>query len=161
MAYCSRPALDRPEQIIKPDDEPCSTNKTMFQGFEWYCPPDNKHWQRLKKAVPNLAALGVTSMWIPPAAKAGWRGSNGYDIYDLYDLGEFDQKGATCTKWGIKAELVDFVETANLHGMAILFDAILNHKAAADYTEIARAIKVDPKGNGPCDICLLCLVFDY
>ena len=121
----------------------------MFQGFEWYCPSDHKHWKRLAKAVPHLAALGVTSMWIPPATKATHRNSNGYDTYDLYDLGEFDQKGSICTKWGTKEELLDFAETANSGGVKIIFDAVLNHKAGADFTESVLATKVDAKGSNP------------
>lgn len=84
-------------------------------------------------------------MWIPPGCKAGWHGSNGYDTYDLYDLGEFEQKDSRGTKWGTKAELVEMVHTANAHGVGILWDAVLNHKAAADYTERCLAVKVDPK----------------
>lgn len=128
-------------------DESCPTNQTMFQGFEWYCPTDNKHWRRLKKVVQSLATLGVTSMWIPPATKDAWRDSNGYAPYDLYDLGEFTQKGARCTKWGTKEELVEFVEMASSHGIKIIFDAVLNHKAGADHAEPVLAVKVDPKGN--------------
>jgi alpha-amylase len=86
-------------------------------------------------------------MWIPPATKSAWRDNNGYAPYDLYDLGEFDQKGATCTKWGTKKDLADLVKTANSHGIAIIFDAVLNHKAGADYAEAALATKVDPEGN--------------
>jgi len=130
--------------LIVTDDEPCAKNETMFQGFEWYCPSDHKHWLRLSKAVPSLASIGITRMWIPPATKAAWRGSNGYDIYDLFDLGEFNQKGSRATKWGMKQELVDLVGRANSHGIRILFDTILNHKAGADHTETATAIKIDP-----------------
>jgi alpha-amylase len=147
------PKLANP--LIVPDDQPCPENKTMFQGFEWYCPADHKHWQRLAKVVPDLAALGITSMWIPPATKAGWSGSNGYDIYDLYDLGEFNQKGMEATKWGTKEELTELVDIANAHGIGILFDTILNHKAAADHTETVRATKVDPHGRDSLRIRLL------
>jgi len=128
-------------------DDSCSINQTIFQGFEWYCPPDNKHWQRLAEAVPSLASLGVTTLWIPPATKSIWRDENGYAPYDLYDLGEFDQKFTTCTKWGSKEDLVKFVETANSYGIAVIFDAVLNHKAGADYKEVVKAVKVDPYGN--------------
>ena len=129
------------------EDEPCPENKTMFEAFEWYCPVDHKHWRRLRDAVPSLAAIGIDHMWVPPACKAGWHGSNGYDIYDLYDLGEFDQKGTKYTKWGTKEELVDMVDTADAHGIGIYWDTVLNHKAAADYTETCMAVKVDPKGT--------------
>ena len=135
------------DENFAPPGQTCATNKTMLQGFEWYCPADNKHWQRLLKAVPSLAALGITSLWIPPATKSAWRDSNGYDAYDLYDLGEFNQKGATSTKWGSKEQLVEFVKSANSHGIAIIFDAVLNHKAGADHPETALATKVDQEGN--------------
>ncbi|RMZ77986.1 hypothetical protein DV737_g4094, partial [Chaetothyriales sp. CBS 132003] len=68
-------------------------NPTLFQAWEWYAPADGQHWARLSHKVPELKALGVDRMWLPPGCKAGWEGSNGYDIYDLYDLGEFEQKG--------------------------------------------------------------------
>jgi alpha-amylase len=73
--------------------------------------------------------------------------SNGYDVYDLYDLGEFEQKGARHTKWGTKEELVHLADTADKHGIGILFDAVLNHKSGADHSETVTAIKVDPKGS--------------
>ncbi|KAF4636596.1 hypothetical protein G7Y89_g1482 [Cudoniella acicularis] len=146
-ATAHRPRITtyRSEENITSGSESCITNQTMFQGFEWYCPSNNKHWQLLAAAVPHLAALGITSMWIPPATKSACRDSNGYSPYDLYDLGEFNQKGARCTKWGAKEDLVDFVEVANSHGVGIIFDAVLNHKAGADYAEPVLAVKVDPE----------------
>jgi alpha-amylase len=122
-------------------------NQIMFQGFEWYVPADHQHWRRLEKALPSLAALGVTSMWIPPACKASWFTGNGYDIYDLFDLGEFDQKGARHTKWGTREELVAMAEYAGRYGIRILFDAVLNHKAAADYSEEVTATKYEGEGE--------------
>lgn len=122
-------------------------NQTMLQGFEWYIPADYKHWCRLERALPSLQALGITSLWIPPACKASWYTGNGYDIYDLYDLGEFEQKGSTHTKWGTKEELRRLVHEANARGIRVLFDAVLNHKAAADHSEIVPAARVDPKGE--------------
>ena len=132
-----------------PDDAPCPSNLTLFQGFEWYIPSDHHHWARLAAAIPSLVALGITSMWIPPATKGAECTSNGYDIYDLYDLGEFDQRGARHTKYGTKEELVQLVDTANSHGIGILFDAVLNHKIGADRTEKFVAVRVDPGGSAP------------
>lgn len=126
---------------------PGAQNQTMFQGFEWYVPADHQHWRRLEKVLPALAALGVTSMWIPPACKAGWYTGNGYDVYDLYDLGEFEQKGSRHTKWGTKEELVAMAEAAAACGIRVLFDAVLNHKAAADYSEEVVATKYEGEGE--------------
>ncbi|CAH0053967.1 unnamed protein product [Clonostachys solani] len=126
--------------------EPVSLNQTIFQGFEWYIPADHQHWIRLSQAMPSLASLGITSIWIPPATKAMRSTSEGYDAYDLYDLGEFERHGTKRTKYGDKRELVQLSEIANRHGVSILFDAILNHKMGADNTESVRAVKVDPEG---------------
>jgi alpha-amylase len=119
----------------------------MFQGFEWYVPADHRHWKRLRRIIPQLNAIGIDKIWIPPGCKASWRDTNGYDIYDLYDLGEFDWKGLRATKWGTKEELVDMTKAANECGVGIIWDTVLNHKAAADYKEFCQAVKVDPTGT--------------
>jgi alpha-amylase len=127
-------------------NEYCPENMTMFQAFEWNCPKDQKHWTRLASALPSLKSIGIDNMWIPPGCKGGWHGSNGYDIYDLYDLGEFQQKDSKGTKWGTKDELVEMMEVARKCGVGVYWDAVLNHKAAADFSEPCYAVKVDPKG---------------
>ncbi|MCJ1392324.1 hypothetical protein MMC18_005191 [Xylographa bjoerkii] len=119
-------------------------NETMMQAFEWYVPADHKHWQRLRNAVTGLKATGIDNMWIPPGCKASSPQGNGYDIYDLYDLGEFDQKGSRSTKWGSKEDLMQLIEKANEVGVGIYWDAVLNHKAAADETQKCLAVEVDP-----------------
>jgi hypothetical protein len=127
-------------------EEACPVNATMFQGFEWYVPADHRHWKRLQRILPQLRGIGIDKMWIPPGCKASWRDNNGYDIYDLYDLGEFDWKGLRATKWGTKEELIEMTDAANECGIGILWDAVLNHRAGADYTESVHAVKVDPTG---------------
>ena len=133
------------DRVVDPD-EACPVNATMFQAFEWYVPADHRHWKRLQSILPQLKGIGIDKMWIPPGCKARWRESNGYDIYDLYDLGEFDWKGLRATKWGTKEELIEMADAASKCGIGILWDAVLNHKAGADYTESFRAVKVDPTG---------------
>ncbi|EAA30628.3 Amy1 [Neurospora crassa OR74A] len=141
-----RPATSLPSTYTPyPPDAPCPPNRTMVQGFEWYCPPDFQHWRRLTKIIPTLAQLGITQIWIPPACKASWKTGNGYDIYDLYDLGEFEQKGSRKTKWGGKEELQQLVAVGAQYGVSVLFDAVLNHKAAADFKEPVLARRVNPK----------------
>ncbi|GAB1208717.1 hypothetical protein APSETT445_007468 [Aspergillus pseudonomiae] len=117
----------------------------MLQGFEWHVPDDQGHWKRLQRSLMSLKSIGVDSIWIPPGCKAMTPSGNGYDIYDLYDLGEFDQKGSRSTKWGSKAELQSLASSARNLGIGIYWDAVLNHKAGADYTERFPAVKVDPK----------------
>lgn len=119
----------------------------MFEAFEWYTPTTGSHWKRLQRILPELKAIGIDNVWVPPGCKAGWVKSNGYDIYDLYDLGEFEQKGARQTKWGTKEDLVSMMNVAHSLNVGIYWDAVLNHKAAADYTEHCNAIRVNEKGQ--------------
>ncbi|KAH8668118.1 glycoside hydrolase superfamily [Tricladium varicosporioides] len=125
------------------EQKPTPENMTMMQAFEWYVPDDHKHWQRLEGQVAQLKAFGVDNIWIPPACKASSPSGNGYDIYDLYDLGEFDQKGSVSTKWGNKEDLLKLINAANDNGVGIYWDAVLNHKAAADHKEKCQAQEVD------------------
>ncbi|KAI9721770.1 MAG: hypothetical protein M1812_002105 [Candelaria pacifica] len=124
---------------------PTPDNVTMLQGFEWNIPADQKHWKRLASAIAGLKAVGIDNLWIPPGCKASSPRGNGYDIYDLYDLGEFDQKGGVATKFGTKEELLEMMVIANEVGMGVYWDAVLNHKAAADSTETCSVVEVDPK----------------
>lgn len=120
-------------------------NTLMMQAFEWHVPDDQAHWRRLHNLLPSLKDIGVDNIWIPPGCKAMSPSGNGYDIYDLYDLGEFDQKGSRATKWGTKEELLDLIWLAQDLGVGVYWDAVLNHKAAADYPERFSAVRVDPE----------------
>jgi alpha-amylase len=127
---------------------PTLENPTLLQAFEWNVPPDGTHWTRLLKALPQLKAIGVSNLWLPPACKAsGGAEGNGYDIYDLWDLGEFDQKGSIRTKWGDKNELMQLTGKAKELGVGVYWDAVLNHKAGADRTEPVKVVEVDRYGQ--------------
>lgn len=123
------------------------SNGTMFQFFHWYSPGEGKLWKEVAEKAAHLAALGVTSVWLPPAYKANGGGySVGYDVYDLYDLGEFDQKGTIATKYGTKDEYLHAIAELQKNGIQALADIVLNHKAGGDETEVVNAVKMDP-GN--------------
>ncbi|KAF7543400.1 hypothetical protein G7046_g10010 [Stylonectria norvegica] len=125
------------------ENEPTKENMTMMQGFEWDVPADQKHWVRLEKHVPQLKEYGIDNIWLPPGCKGSSPNGNGYDIYDLYDLGEFDQKGSKATKWGDRAQLDSLFATAKKNNVGLYWDAVLNHKFAADHKEKCLAAEVD------------------
>ncbi|KAJ5788902.1 CAZyme family GH13 [Penicillium psychrosexuale] len=118
-----------------------------MQGFEWHVPADQRHWQRLRKAIPDLKDIGVDNIWIPPGCKGMDPSGIGYDIHDLYDLGEFDQKGTRATRWGPKEDLQRLVWAAKDMDIGIYWDAVLNQKAGADSTENFLVVKMDPEGR--------------
>ncbi|KAF9101863.1 hypothetical protein BGX27_011292 [Mortierella sp. AM989] len=117
-------------------------NITMFQFFEWYSPADKQHWVRLKEQASLLSSLGLSAIWIPPPMKGISEFDVGYAPYDLWDFGEFDQKGSVATKYGTKDELKAAIEECHKHGIKIYLDAVLNHKAGGDETEVFKAIPV-------------------
>lgn len=126
----------------KPDSE---FNGTLMQWFHWYIPSDGDHWNRLKQQAKDLAAVGITALWLPPAYKANGGGYDvGYGVYDLFDLGEFDQKGTVRTKYGTKQEYIAAVQAAHQAGMQIYADVVFNHKSGGDAEEEFEAIPFDP-----------------
>lgn len=129
-----------------------------MQAFEWYVAADGKHFRRLARDAPALESIGITALWIPPACKGSGPEDNGYGVYgfitpsieliiDLWDLGEFDQKGTIRTKWGTYEELKNLANIAQEKKIKLYFDAVLNHKAAADEREKCRAIMCDSDGT--------------
>jgi len=111
-------------------------NGVMMQYFHWYLPPNGSLWREFATQVEELAAVGITSVWLPPAYK-GITGSDdvGYSVYDLYDLGEFDQKGTVPTKYGTKDEYITAIKVAKEAGIRVYADVVFNHMMGADATE--------------------------
>ncbi|GAB6989962.1 alpha-amylase [Paenibacillus pini] len=114
----------------------------MMQFFEWHVDPDGKHWDRLKDSASELKAIGIDSVWIPPATKSSSPDDTGYSIYDLYDLGEFDQKGSVRTKYGTKDQLLAAIAACKEQGISVYADLVMNHKAGADEKEKFQVIEV-------------------
>ena len=123
-------------------------NGVMMQYFEWNLPNEGNLWKQLKEDAKHLHEIGVTAVWIPPAYKAITQDDVGYGTYDLYDLGEFDQKGTVRTKYGTKEELQAMIEELHKNQINVYLDAVMNHKAGADYTERFMAREVDPEQRG-------------
>lgn len=119
-------------------------NGILFQHFHWYYPNNGTLWKQVIKNAQELADLGITAIWLPPAFK-GTAGKNdvGYGTYDLYDLGEFNQKGTVRTKYGTKRQYIKAIQAAHDAGIQVYADIVLNHKAGADKTERVKAIRVD------------------
>jgi len=117
-------------------------NGIMVQYFEWYLPADSTLWKSVGKRAEELAAKGVTSVWLPPAYK-GQAGMNdvGYGVYDLYDLGEFNQKNTVPTKYGTKEEYTAAVKALEAAGIDVYGDIVFNQMMGADGTEDVEAVE--------------------
>jgi alpha-amylase len=125
-------------------------NGVMFQYFHWYASADGTLWTDLAEQAPELAARGVTAVWIPPCYKgAGGASDVGYGVYDLYDLGEFDQKGSVRTKYGTRAELQRALDSLRTRGVRVYADLVFNQRTGADETEevSARVVDMNDRNN--------------
>ncbi|NJM65745.1 MAG: alpha-amylase [Acaryochloris sp. RU_4_1] len=124
------------------------TNGVMMQYFHWYIPEDGKLWNQLAESAKDLANVGITSVWLPPAYKGIGGGMDvGYGVYDLFDLGEFDQKGSVRTKYGTKDEYLQAIKAAQEAGIRVYADAVFNHKLGADEAEEVEATPFDPENR--------------
>ncbi|MEE1943581.1 alpha-amylase [Pedobacter sp. KR3-3] len=123
-------------------------NPTLIQYFHWYYNEADNLWTKVKKEAENLATMGITGLWLPPAYK-GTNGtfSIGYDTYDLFDLGEFDQKNSTATKYGTKQEYQQAIEALHQHGLQAIADTIFNHKAGGDELEKVSVRRVNKENR--------------
>ena len=124
-----------------------NTNETMMQYFEWYLPNDGLWWRRCAAKAENLAALGITQVWLPPAYKGTSQEDVGYGVYDMYDLGEFDQKGTVRTKYGTKEEYLDAIRAFHDSGIRVFADIVLNHRMGGDGTEEVIAVTDSPENR--------------
>jgi len=70
-------------------------NGVMMQYFHWYNEPDGSLWNEVADNAKDLADVGITALWLPPAYKGNAGGYDvGYSVYDLYDLGSLIKKEA-------------------------------------------------------------------
>ena len=129
-------------------------NGVMMQGFHWYTRGDGGHWDEIASRAGELAAAGITAMWLPPSYKgAGGAADVGYAVYDMYDLGEFDQKGSVRTKYGTREQYLAAIGSLHRAGIQVYADVVLNHRLGADATEPVRATpypaddRRNPKGE--------------
>ena len=111
-----------------------------MQYFHWYIPEDGNLWEQTAARVGELAAAGITALWLPPAYKGiGGQSDVGYGVYDMYDLGEFDQKGSVRSKYGTKVQYLKAVARLKAAGIQVYADTVLNHRMGGDRTELCNA----------------------
>ena len=125
-----------------------SKNGLMLQAFEWYLPKEPALWKKVEVLAPQLAEMGITALWLPPAYKDA-NGDNGvgYAAYDLYDLGEFDQKGSVATKYGTKDEYLAAIRACHKAGIEVYADMVFNHKIGADEIEEVAAVECNDQNR--------------
>lgn len=128
---------------IAPPSQPVSASDgVMMQYFHWYYPAGGVLWDEVAARADDLAAVGITALWLPPAYKGASGNDVGYGVYDLYDLGEFNQKGTVPTKYGTRDQYLSVINAAHRAGIQVYADVVFNHKMGADFLEKVKAVRV-------------------
>ena len=126
--------------------------RTLLQFFHWYYPDGGRLWREVAERSAELARIGITDVWLPPAYKGAAGGfSVGYDTYDLFDLGEFDQKGSVATKYGDRSAFEKATRALKDNGLRVIHDVVFNHKMGADDKERVHLRRVNPDNRTEMD----------
>jgi (1->4)-alpha-D-glucan 1-alpha-D-glucosylmutase len=90
--------------------------------YRWQLTPD-RGFEAAAAAAPDLAALGVSHLYLSPVAEAVPGSTHGYDVTDPTRLRE---------ELGGPAGFAALAEACRAHGLALLVDVVPNHLAAHD-----------------------------
>ena len=95
--------------------------EVLLQGFNWESSrePHSGWYNKVTALAPKLASYGFTVIWLPPPTDSV--SFEGYMPRDLYDLN---------SRYGSLEELKQVVMALQAAGIAVLGDAVLNHRCA-------------------------------
>ncbi len=93
----------------------------LYEIAPWYF---GRYWrgQQLRmiaEKVPEIAALGVTAIWLQPITQSRW-GGQAYDVTDYFRVWD---------ELGTEEDLRALVDEAHAHGLRVLLDIVPNHSS--------------------------------
>jgi len=112
---------------------PCGNGRELIlQGFNWEscnekANNDRSWYQLLNEKVPEIAAAGFTSVWMPPPTKSVSK--QGYLPTDLYNLNSF---------YGSEDELRSCVARMREYNITPVADIVINHRCAEAQDDAGR-----------------------
>ena len=94
----------------------------LAQGFDWVSSktPDRGWWRQLTRMVPDIAATGVTHLWLPPPSHSV--SPEGYLPGHLWNLDS--------SEYGDQNELVALNASLREAGITPVCDVVINHRTA-------------------------------
>ncbi|HWK50626.1 MAG TPA: alpha-amylase family glycosyl hydrolase, partial [Steroidobacter sp.] len=128
----------RPKEVDADRHRPAWISQSVLYGVAPFAFGHNGY-DDVRKRLPEIAALGVTAIWLSPVTSAPPE-DFGYAVTDHFQ---------SRAEFGTKLQLKALVEAAHAHGLRVLIDFIPNHLATAHpyYIDAARQRQRSPYFN--------------
>jgi alpha-amylase len=108
----------------------------MFQYFEWNCRADGSLWRELAGRARELANLGTTAVWMPPAFKAMDGATTPGTPSTTPTTSASSTRRAACARSTARATSTSPPSPpCGTPGMHAYADVVLNHRMGGDETE--------------------------
>ncbi|XP_017216926.1 alpha-amylase [Daucus carota subsp. sativus] len=120
----------------------------LFQGYNWAsCDKPGGLYNSLINSVADLAAAGITHVWLPPPSQSQEGHPQGYIPGRLYDLDG--------SKYGNKEELKALIKAFSDKGVKCIADIVINHRSLEkqDSCTFEGGTPDDHLDWGPSSIC--------
>ncbi|WP_116809390.1 alpha-amylase family glycosyl hydrolase [Steroidobacter cummioxidans] len=127
-----------PKEVDPDRHRPAWISQSVLYGVAPFAFGHNGY-DDVRKRLPEIAALGVTAIWLSPVTGAPPE-DFGYAVTDHFQ---------SRAEFGTKLQLKALIEAAHAHGLRVLIDFIPNHLATAHpyYIDAARQLQRSPYFN--------------